>query len=143
MQKDTATIPFLAPFESHGFTTLDITITHSHAGVNYFSGTRHGSGHRLSFSPCTVHVREGGFTSRESIMMSGNKWESGFYIPLDESARRNPHYIKRALLAIAPMLANIRDAFESKDGGQLQEYARIIDLRAQKAPTKAKLTATV
>lgn len=136
--KNTITTTFSKPFGNHKFTHLDINIYHGKAGYNYFSGNRRDAGHVLSFSPCIVHDRGDGFTSKESILMSGDQWESGFRIPLDVAGRSNPFYMKRAMVVLndGTTASDLLKLYEAHDGGGLNGVATFINETATKKVAK-------
>ena len=124
---------FSVPFGKNKFAVLAVRVDHMGNGINYFSGNSYSAGHRLYFSPCTITG-----TIRSSVMMSGDQWESGFYVKLDDSPRKNPHYIKRAMEALDVRVSMCVKAFEMQDIEELKRIAADIHAAAFKSPSKAK-----
>ena len=138
-------IPFTAPQGKQAHTVLSVRITHARAGTSYFSGKHYPSATRLSLTPETITTTKDGFKIRSSVLMSGDQWESGFFVILDSADRKNPHAIKRYFAILSGSKAiqeSIRDAYEHRDGAGLQTIAN--DIRAmadQSAPKKRATTA--
>ena len=100
------------------FDTLTVEVDHQKAGVNYFTGNRHGARTVVSFTPCKV-VRKDGYAIRESVMLSGDKWESGFIVNIGDDARRNPKKLSRALDALSEHREAIAEAWSENNYGKI------------------------
>lgn len=113
---------FAEPFGKEKFTTLAIRIGHRKPGFNYFSGTHYPAGHTLSYTPCTITETPYGQT-RSSVPMSADQFESGFFTFLNDSARKNPHYIARVIPKLTELAPQFAEAYGKRDGETLKALA--------------------
>jgi hypothetical protein len=120
-------IPFTAPQGKEKFNTLVLSVYHIKAGYGGMDWNYRPAATRLSFGPCSIH--EG---IRRSIMVSGDPWESGFYVTLNNAERANPHYNKRAAAAVENLALELRDAYEARDIEKLQALVATIAEKANK-----------
>ncbi len=96
------------------YDTLRLSVRHSKAGYGGMDWTYREGGLKLNFSPC---IRtEHGF--RSTLM--GEKWESGFFMVINNDARKNPHKIKRILSRIAEKKEEFASLYSKRDGEALR-----------------------
>ena len=109
---------FAAPFGKIHATHLDMSVRHDKAGMRGMDWKFHAAGHRLSFTP----VARRGDGWQRSVLL-GDTFDSGFYIRLDTAARKIPHAIARAMLAVGVHVQELRAAYEVRDGAALRAIA--------------------
>ena len=99
------------------YDTLRLSVRHSKAGYGGMDWTLRPGGLKLNFSPCTR--TEHGF--RSTLM--GEKWESGFFMVINDDARKNPHKIKRILSRVQERAEKFAKAYSARDGETLRALA--------------------
>jgi hypothetical protein len=100
----------------NGYDKLAMTIRYYLGGYNYFSGDLNARGYRLSFTPCSISAG-----MRSCTLMSADKWESGFYLFLEDATRFNAKRLDYWYNKIKPLSNKLRELFESRDGNGLND----------------------
>ena len=99
------------------YDTLRLSVRHKKAGHGGMDWTYQEGGLKLNFSPCKR--TEYGYQST----LMGEKWESGFFMVLNNDTRKNPHKIKRILSRVSEKSGEFATAYSKRDGEALRALA--------------------
>jgi hypothetical protein len=65
---------------------IEVAVSFTAGGMNYFSGQSHSKGYRVVCSPCNITKREDGTEIRSSVLLSGKR-DSGLAYRICDTAR--------------------------------------------------------
>lgn len=98
------------------YNEVEVTLEYTLGGHNYFSGTRNARGYRVAFSP----VNRGNGTVSRTLL--GGNWESGGYIMLEETKRKNDKIAQKWLEAID--FQKVATLFANGETNAIVEYIK-------------------
>jgi len=98
---------------------IEIAVSFTSGGMNYFSGTSHSKGYRLHATPCQVTESVNGFRSRQSVLLSGKR-DSGLAYRIEDTTR----YSEKRLKELASQIDSkkIAEFYEEENDKAIVDY---------------------
>ncbi len=97
------------------FKHVKMTVYYSKGGYNYFTSETNRRGYYVSITPVTIHFRDSGFMSEESVLMGG---DSGGKLLIEETTRFNakkmPEMVERGKELIVPFFEQMLAKYETE-----------------------------